>query len=255
MYFEKVEYFDNLEMGYVSDLSGGYISKNSHIFNELELNELNKFILQKSVYGTPIFKLGNGGNRILILSGIHGNELPSQIANILLLNELVDKKINDTLFFIPFAAPKATMDNSRFFNAVDLNRVAHVNDSLSNIIVQKIEELDINFVGDFHSTAFNSNPGIESIFSSKSPAPESFLIANYISRDVDCEIISLDFAGKPYNGAVEDVCNLKGIPAITGEVLSPFSTVGEGSVERALLQMKSFLSYLCKNTSTSLIRG
>ena len=243
MDFEKVEYYDNLEMSYISNLSGGYISKNTHIFNEIELNSLNKFILAKSVYGTPIFKLGSGGNKILILSGIHGNELPSQIANIRLLNELVGKKINNTLFFIPFAAPKASMENRRFFNALDLNRAAHIENSLSNVIIKKISELGIDFVGDFHSTAYNSNPGIESVFSTKSPTPESFLIASYISRDVDCKIISLDSAGESYKGAIEDVCNINGIPAITGEVLSPFSVVAEGSVERSLLQMKSFLSY------------
>ena len=243
MDFEKVECVDNLEMSYISNLSGGYISRNTHVFNRIELNELNKFILEKSVFGTPIFKLGHGENKLLILSGIHGNELPSQIANIRLLNELVDKKINGTVFFIPFAAPKATMENKRLFNTLDLNRAAHVKNSLSNLIIQKIEELGISFVGDFHSTAFNSNPGFESIFSTKSPTAESFLIANYIARDIDSRIIALDCAGESYMGAVEDVCNVRGIPAITGEVLSPFASVGEGSVERSYLQMKSFLSY------------
>ncbi len=243
MDFVKVDGFDNLEMAYVSNLSGGFISKNTHIFNNIELNELNKFILEKCIYGTPIFRLSGGENKILILSGIHGNELPPQIANIQLLNELADKKLNSTLFFIPFAAPKASMKNSRFFHSVDLNRYSHVKNSLSNVIIQKIEELGIKFVGDFHSTAYNSNPGFESIFSTKSPCAESFLIANYIARDIDCGIISLDSAGENYKGAVEDVCNLRGIPAITGEVLSPFRTVGVGSVERSYLQMKSFLSY------------
>ena len=135
------------------------------------------------------------------------------------------------------------MENKRLFNNLDLNRASHVKNSLSNLIIQKIEELGINFVGDFHSTAFNSNPGFESIFSTKSPSAESFLIANYIARDIDCRIIALDSAGESYMGAVEDVCNLRGIPAITGEVLSPFASVGEGSVERSYLQMKSFLSY------------
>ena len=95
---------------------------------------INKFILEKSVFGTPIFKLGHGENKLLILSGIHGNELPSQIANIRLLNELVDKKINGTVFFIPFAAPKATMENKRLFNTLDLNRASHVKNSLSNLM-------------------------------------------------------------------------------------------------------------------------
>lgn len=236
-------YYDNLEMGYISNLSGGFISKNTHIFNEIELNRLNRFILEASVYGTPIFKLGNGGRRILILSGIHGNELPSQIASIRLFNELVEREIENTLFFVPFAAPKATMQNNRLFNELDLNRVAHIENSLSNVLIKKIVDLEIDFVGDFHSTAYNSNPGIESVFSTKSPTPESFLMASYIARDVKCELISLDSAGDSYKGAVEDVCNIRGVPAITGEVLSPFSSVACGSVERSLLQMKSFLSY------------
>ena len=98
-------------------------------------------------------------------------------------------------------------------------------------------------MGDFHSTAHNSNPGFESIFSSKSPCPESFLIANYISSDVGSEVISFDFAGSSYKGAIEDVSNLKGIPAVTCEVLCPFANVARGTVEKSLEQMKSFLAY------------
>lgn len=243
MHFEKIEEFGNMEMKYISDFSGGFISRNKHVLKNLELNKFTQFILEKCVYGTPIFKLGSGGNRILILSGIHGNELPSQVANIKLLNKLLNRDLNNTLYFIPFASPKSTMYNERTFNGLDLNRSAHVKNSLSNIIVQTVLDLRINFVGDFHSTAYNANPGIESIFSSKSPSPESYLIANYISRDVGSEVISFDFAGSSYKGAVEDVCNLKGVPAITGEVLCPFTTIEDGTVERSLAQMESFLSY------------
>ena len=173
MDFEKVDGFDNLEMSYISDFSGGFISKNYDIFREIELTALNRLILEKSVFGTPIFKLGNGGKRVLISSGVHGNELPPQIANLKLVNEFVNLDIQNTLFFIPFVAPKATMLNSRFFNSIDLNRSSHIKNSLSNVIIETIEELEIDFVGDFHSTAYNSNPGCESVFSSKSPTPES----------------------------------------------------------------------------------
>ena len=69
------------------------------------------------------------------------------------------------------------------------------------------------------------------------------MIANYISREVGSEVISFDFAGSTYKGAVEDVCNLKGIPAVTCEVLCPFGNVAEGSAEKSLSQMKSFLDY------------
>lgn len=243
MHFKKIEEFDNLEMSYICDFSGGYISRNKNLFKELELSKLTQFILEKCVYGTPIFKLGNSGNKLLVLSGIHGNELPSQIANVKLLNNLLFKDLDHTIYFIPFAAPKSSMNNERTFNDMDLNRSAHINDSLSNLIVKTVENLGIDFVGDFHSTAYNANPGIESIFSSKSPTPESYLIANYISRDVGSEIIAFDFAGSSYKGAVEDVCNLKQIPAITCEVLCPFASVSEGTVEKSFAQMNSFLDY------------
>lgn len=243
MHFEKIGQFGNLEMAFVSKLSGGYVSRNRHVLENLELTGLTQFILEKSVYGTPIFKLGDSGNKILILSGIHGNELAPQIANVNLLNALCCTEPNVSLYFIPFASPKSTMLNERTFNGMDLNRSAHINNSLSNVIIKSIVDLGIDFVGDFHSTAYNSNPGIESVFSSKSPSAESFLIANFISRDVGSDILAYDIAGSTYKGAVEDVCNLRGIPAVTCEVLSPFASVGKGSIEKSFEQMKSFLSY------------
>ena len=243
MHFRKIEEFGNLEMSYISDLSKGFISRNTNVFKNLERNRFTQFLLEKCVYGTPIFKLGNGGNRILILSGIHGNELPPQIANVRLLNSLLFEDLRNTLYIIPFASPKSTMNNERTFNGMDLNRSAHINDSLSNLIVRAVENLGIDFVGDFHSTAFNANPGCEAIFTTKSPSAESYLMANYISRDVGSEIISFDYAGSSYKGAVEDVCNLNGVPAITCEVLCPFGNVGAGTVERSFAQMNSFLSY------------
>ena len=243
MHFKKLDLFGNLEMSYISDFSGGYISRNKNILKHLELTPINLFILEESVYGTPIFNVGDGRKKIMILSGIHGNELPPQIANMYLINYLANRELNCTVFLIPFASPKSSMNNERNFNSIDLNRAAHTKNSVSNLIVQAIEKLNISAVGDFHSTSFNSNPGRESVFSSKAPTSESFLIANYISRDVGSEMISFDFAGAMYKGAVEDVCNLKGIPSITCEVLSPFGNVGKGTVKQSFSQMKSFLSY------------
>lgn len=244
MHFKKIDKFGNLEMSYISDFSGGYISRNKDILNNLELTSLNQFILEKSVYGTPIFKLGDGGKKVLVLSGIHGNELPPQIANLYLINELLNRELSNTVYLIPFAAPKSSMNNERTFNSRDLNRSANVKNSVSNLIMRAIEQLGIAAVGDFHSTSYNSNPGRESVFSSKTPTAESFLLANYISRDVGSEMIAYDFAGSSlYNGAIEDTCNLNGIPSVTCEVLSPFGSVGKGTVKTSFMQMKSFLSY------------
>ena len=243
MYFEKIEEFENLEMAYVCNFSGGFISKNKHIMNNLKLDKLTQFILSKSVYGTPVFKIGDSGNKILITSGIHGNELPPQIANVYTMSRILKSKPRNTLYFIPFASPKSTMNNERTFNSMDLNRSTHIKNSVSNLILDFAIKNDVSFIGDFHSTAYNSNPGCEAIFSSQNPSPESYLIANYVAQCVDCKIINFEYAGGNYKGAVEDVFNLNRIPAITAEVLSPFASVGHGSVEKSIKQMESFLSY------------
>ncbi|WP_298501348.1 succinylglutamate desuccinylase/aspartoacylase family protein [uncultured Methanobrevibacter sp.] len=243
MEFETVSQFDGLEMSYICDYSGGYISKNKKLFGSIELTDLNRFILESAVFGTPIFKMGCGRSKLLILSGVHGNEIPPQIAHLRLLNELLGRDLSSTVYFIPFAAPKSSMLSERTFNSMDLNRSTHIANSLTNRILNAVLDLGISFVGDFHSTAFNSNPGMESVFSSKSPCPESFLMANYISSNVGSAVLSFDFAGSSYAGAVEDVCNLNGVPAVTCEVLSPFSNVASGSVEKSLAQMRSFLDY------------
>lgn len=243
MIFEKAVDFEDVEYSYISKESGGYISKNKNIFNFIDLDEFNQFVLEKSVFGTPVFKIGDGGNKILVLSGIHGNELSSQIANLKLLNMHKDGKVNNTIYFIPFAAPASTMKNERNYLGEDLNRSTHIKNSLSNRILKAIIDLEIDFVGDFHTTALNSNPGFESIFASKSPTSESFLISTYMSRDTGSKSIVFPIAGASYKGAMEDECNIAGIPAITGEVLSPFGAVGKGSIGRSLAQMGSFLDY------------
>ena len=109
MDFEKVDGFDNMKMSYISDFSGKKKKKNYDIFREIELTALNRLILEKSVFGTPIFKLGNGGKRVLISSGVHGNELPPQIANLKLMNEFVNLDIQNTIFFITFVDTKKKM--------------------------------------------------------------------------------------------------------------------------------------------------
>ena len=163
MYFEKNDEFENIETAYICNFSKAYITKNQHILNNLYLNDLTRFIVEKTVYGTPIFKLGNGGCKILIVSGVHGNELPPQIANTFLINKLYPKKLAHTVYFIPFASPKSTMNNERTFNAMDLNRSAHIKNTISNLIIQAAIDLKVDFLGDFHSTSYNSNPGREAV--------------------------------------------------------------------------------------------
>ena len=100
MDFDILNDFKNVEMSYVSFLSKGYIARNRNIFEKINLTPFSKFILKSCIYGTPIFKMGSSGKKLLILSGVHGNELPPQLANLKLLNQLMNMDLNNTIYFM-----------------------------------------------------------------------------------------------------------------------------------------------------------
>ncbi|MDR2966465.1 MAG: succinylglutamate desuccinylase/aspartoacylase family protein [Methanobacteriaceae archaeon] len=228
---------------HISKESGGYISANPAVFDNIPNTISSKKVLREAIKGTPLIKFGDGGVSVMIISGIHGNELPPQIASLILINELENIPLNGTVYIIPFSAPKATMYNSRWFDSDDLNRVANIDGSLSNSIMKIIKELKIISVADFHSTAPNSNPGKEGIFCTMKPSPESYHIGKYISNKTHSEILSYDHAGSAYQGAIEDECNILNIPAVTCEVLCPNGSTTEEAYKKSLKQMKYFLSY------------
>ena len=223
--------------------SGGYISANQVLYNKIPKNDIFKDLLNIAIKGTPLIKIGNSGPKVMIVAGIHGNELPPQLACLYLIDYLLSNEVNGTVYLIPFAAPNASMNNSRSFNGVDLNRSTLDEGSISNIIYNIVGSEDIEAVGDFHSTSLNSNPGRESVFSSSHPTKLSYEIGKYIASSVGCQLIIYDSAGILYNGALEDECNKIGIPAVTCDVVSPFGFMAPNSYKRSLLQMFKFLSF------------
>lgn len=227
----------------ISHETGGIIGKNSTLMEHLSESHITNHILDISRKGTPLLEMGNGHPRVMITAGIHGNELPPQIASIYLIENLMKTKLNGTVYIIPFAVPYATMENNRRFKGIDMNRKASKGGFISNSIIETIKSLKISAVGDFHSTKPGSNPGIESVFCSKSPSQESCLIADYITSATSSKLISHDEAGRLYNGALEDECNLRGIPAVTCEVVSRNGVVDKNSPQRSYLQMESYLKY------------
>jgi len=235
---------DALDLELLSDKSGGFISANKNIFQHLlPLSDNSRKILEESIKGTPLIKLGNSYPRIMVVAGIHGNELAPQIASLILIDKLFNLNLKGTVYIIPFACPNASMNNSRFFNNTDLNRTAHISDSISNIIIKKAKSLKVSAIGDFHSTTPNSNPGREGVFCTRNPTVESFHIANFISKTAGSEIITYPKAGIPFKGALEDESNLLGIPAVTCEVLSAIGYANKRICQRSLIQMKSFLQF------------
>lgn len=238
---------NNLELEIISYESGGFVSANRNIFNNINLSYNSKFILNQAIKGTPMIKIGNGNPKIMLVAGVHGNELAPQIAALNLIDELsyldLNGFLNGTVYIIPFASPKSTMDNSRYFDGIDLNRSSHLPHTITNMILKKAKNLEVSAIGDFHSSAPNSNPGKEGIFCTKVPCSKSYFIAEYISKKVGSEKILYPSAGIPFKGALEDEANLIQIPAVTCEVLSAIGYSNEKICHRSYLQMKAFLEY------------
>ena len=238
---------NNLDLEIISNESGGFISANRNIFNNINLSYSSKFILNQAIKGTPMIKIGNNSPRIMLVAGVHGNELAPQIAALNLIEELsnldLNGSVNGTVYIIPFASPKSTMDNSRYFDGIDLNRSSHLPHTITNMILKKAKKLEVSAIGDFHSSAPNSNPGKEGIFCTKVPCSKSYFIAEYISKKVGSEKILYPSAGIPFKGALEDEANLIQIPAVTCEVLSAIGYSNEKICKRSFLQMKAFLEY------------
>lgn len=227
----------------ISHKAGGIIEENKAIRKNISPNINSKNLLKIAENGTPLVEIGNGGPNVLMVAGIHGNELPPQIALLNLIETLGQEKMYGTTYIIPFAAPGATMANSRWFDGVDLNRAGSNKDSVTHEILKLIKKLKVDAVADFHSTKLRSNPGRESVFCTKNPCKESFEIGQFITKKTSSELICYNSAGTMYKGALEDECNIMGIPAVTCEVVSENGQVTPGSVERSLMQMESYLEH------------
>ena len=236
-----------MDISHISSVSGGYIAANCHIFDNIPKTSISREILKEAIYGTPLVKIGSSSPKVMVIAGMHGNELPPQIAAMHLIHKLADleknNELNGTAFVVPFSAPKSTMVNSRLFDGSDLNRVTSVKGSISNDILAKIKQLKIKSVGDFHSTAPNSIPGKEGVFCTMKPSPESFHVGKYITDSIISELLFYNKAGEAYQGTIEDECNMIGIPAITCEVLSPNGMAEKDTYKRSLEQINSYLSY------------
>lgn len=239
--FLKCSNFNNLS--FLSFDSGADVLENKVFNDNLCLNENSKSILSLFKKGTPLLKFGSGEKSLMMVAGVHGNELPPQIAILKLIDDLKHYDLTYSVYIVPSLAPESTKNSKRHFRGDDLNRLTHRPGSLTNKLFKLIKNLKIHALGDFHSTSPMSNPGRECIFSAYNPSQKSAQMAEYIAKEMDSEAIIYKNAGSLYGGALEDECNLEGIPSITCETLSENSRVRPGSIERSYMQMKLFLKY------------
>jgi len=233
----------SLNMKIISTETGGDLRRNKNLLKNLPDDSFTNEIIDHALEGTPMLTFGKGSPKIMLNSGIHGNELSPQLASLNVAQEMADKKLKGTVFMIPFAIPFATMENTRRFKGFDMNRSAYKDGNISNEIIKVVKSLKLDSIADFHATKPYSNPGVESVFCSKNPSPASLEIAEHIKKATRSKIICHKNAGTLYHGALEDECNLVNIPAVTCEVVSYNGRVDPGSQERSYLQMIAYLDY------------
>ncbi|WBF05804.1 succinylglutamate desuccinylase/aspartoacylase family protein [Methanothermobacter thermautotrophicus] len=234
---------DSIEVSLIHDGSGGDITRNPALKPYIR-DGYPLAIAEYCRKGTVMFSLGSGRPSVMVVAGVHGNEIPPQLAAMYLIESLAASDPSGTVHLIPIAAPWATMRNIRWCRGRDLNRSAGTPGSVTNAIFRRAIGLGVDAVADFHSTAPGSRPGVEGVFCSEEPEPESVEIARYITSRTSSRFLCYGRASSSYIGALEDECNLAGIPSVTCEVVSENGTVRKGSHERSLLQMRLFLEYM-----------
>lgn len=201
-------------------------------------------IIDKSMEGSIVFTTGSGRYNLMLVGGVHGNELPSQAALIKLMDKIINDDINlkCKLHIIPFLIPESTMLNSREYCSRDMNRHAHV-DGITKKVVDYAVSNNVTALCDCHTTDPDKKPGFASVFCSVRPFIQSMRIAKQICDDTSSRILPISEAGSVLQGAVEDESNLRGIPAVTCEAVSKVGCIDEGSVEFSYNQICSFLNY------------
>jgi hypothetical protein len=240
---EKTPY----EIGVFDWGSKADIRANKPLMDAIEHTEVVDQLIDLCQQGTPYIKFGNGNGKTVIVNvGTHGGELPSQVAGFRLINLLVEYagEIDGTLYVIPTIFPEATANNTRIYNGTNLNTVADVNGTLSNLVVKFACSINADGLGDFHNTRHGDNDvGITCVMGSWIPTAESDRMAVFIASETGYRLNHYEKAGDPYAGAIEDLANLNGIPSVTCESLSNHRAVEYGTPEMSFNEMRAFLRY------------
>jgi uncharacterized protein len=224
--------------------TGGDLSKNKLVYKNIPKTTITNQVLATAKKGTPMVTFGTGnGPKVVIVAGVHGNELPATIAAMKLINYLNTRSIKGTVYVVPFVAPSSTAKSTRYWKGMNLNSVANKAGTPTNKIIILSKQRKVKGLADFHSSQPGGVPGKNSILCTKYPTYESYTIASYISKKTGYPLIYEYKAGVSYPGAVEDVSNLAKIPAVTCEVKSAHGTVASGSVTCSYNEMLAFLKY------------
>lgn len=232
----------------INEDTSARILSNTRLNRYLVNHSLNQYddlvnIVDNTVNGSMVYTFGSGDDYLLV-GGVHGNELSSQVALLRLIHNILEDKLdfNASLHIVPFLIPIATSKNERCFNNQDMNRNTF-NKGPTNDVLNYACDVGIKALCDCHSTDPSLKPGINSVFCSIKPNRESYMMAKYICENTTSKLLPIMKAGSVIRGALEDESNLRGIPAVTCEVLSRNGYLDEDSVNFSYKQILSFLKY------------
>ena len=165
---------------------GGDVTRNSEINSIIPKTDFARTIFRLEKNGSVLLKFGNGvGPKILISAGIHGNESEANIAIMRYLENIKDKNIKGTLYVIPFAIPKDTALNTRYYNGRDPNRIANETGTPGWNIVEFARKNGIKYILDVHSGGGVSSKGLLNVNPSTTTSAE-YKWASYITKISGC---------------------------------------------------------------------
>ena len=225
--------------------SKGNIKNNAVLYKKLVKSSLTTAIIKAAKKGTPYIEFGDGdGATVVVVSGIHGNELSSQAASIKLINKLANKtNIKGKIYVFPFVAPSMTAQNTRYYNGKNLNSIANQKGTIPNRIIKFAKSKNAVALGDFHCTRPGGTPGKNVAMGTYAPMASSAQLATYISKKAGVAKIIYSKAALEYPGALEDHCCINGITSVTCEVKTPHGTIASGTIGKSYTMMKYFLRY------------
>jgi predicted deacylase len=102
----------------------------------LQLHTKNSFInIENFKSKTEISMVKFGDGKLLIVAGVHGNELPAPAAAIKLISYLNSKILHSIIYIIPFVIPYNSTYTLQYLNGQNPNMVADVYGTSTNIVV------------------------------------------------------------------------------------------------------------------------
>lgn len=191
----------------------GNVMKNPAIKKYLSNTYSNREMVTKLKQGSVVYRLGNGkGKTILICGGIHGNEPQGPLAVTKFMNYLKKKKINGTVYIVPFAIPIDTEKNSRCYvrssKHYDPNRESNVAGTPVNKILKFALAHKVDYIIDVHSGAEVGSKGL--VYFQKDSEKK---LAGYIQKKTGAIVKT-----NPQKGTFRSEASKRGIKAITMEV-------------------------------------